>query len=521
MDSTMLSTINRRGFLCGTAALAGLAAFGSVSLPSAQADEAVSRIVIGRPTDSNNLDPVTCVGNPNIFIFNLILDGLVKTSDDGSAIECCLAEDFEISDDNTVYTFTVKPGLVFSDGTPVTAEDWQFTFERAMSREDSNWHMCVENIDSVECPDDTTVIVTMKHPAASTLANLCIFTLGVQSKAYFEEVGEDAYADCIIGTGPYMVKEWKKGEYLTLEANPNYREEGKPLTQELEFKVVADDSSRTFQLQGGDIDIAVDLPLSTLAQLENDPNCAPSPNPSTVTRFMALNVENQYLADQNVRKAISMATDPQQLVDAVLFGYGTAIGTIFSTTSEFCDHSLQPNVPDIEGAKALLAEAGLEGGFDLGIMVRGGDALQEQVAMVLQQQWNQIGVRVNIESAEATAYRERMNGMDFDTLVDYWSDDIQDPSEFMNFIFDFNTACGFDTNFEQPAEIVALNDAANIEVDEEKRKELYAQIQQAFAEQCVWIPLFSTPYQNAIRNDIEGFVQTPLGNYRFDHLVRV
>ena len=122
--------------------------------------------MVGRATDSDNLDPVTCVGNANIFVFNLIVEGLVKTSDDGSEILPCLATDWEVSEDGTTYTFNVQEGLLFADGSPVTAADWQCTFDRAIEAEDSNWHMCVENIDHVECPDDTTVIVVTKEPAA-------------------------------------------------------------------------------------------------------------------------------------------------------------------------------------------------------------------------------------------------------------------------------------------------------------------------------------------------------------------
>ncbi len=146
-------TLNRRTFLQGAAALAGVAAFGGLTL-DAQAATPGSRIVIGRPTDADNLDPVTCIGNQNIFLFNLILDGLVKTSDDGESIEPCLATEWEVSEDGTTYTFHVQEGLLFSNGDPVTAADWQWTFDRAMQTTDSNWHECVANIDKVECPDD-------------------------------------------------------------------------------------------------------------------------------------------------------------------------------------------------------------------------------------------------------------------------------------------------------------------------------------------------------------------------------
>ena len=96
-------------------------------------------IVIGRAYDSDNLDPVVQVGNYNIWILDLMLEGLVQCTDDGSAVEPCLATDWTISDDGLTYTFNLKEGLRFSDGTPVTGEDWVFSFERAMSMPDESW----------------------------------------------------------------------------------------------------------------------------------------------------------------------------------------------------------------------------------------------------------------------------------------------------------------------------------------------------------------------------------------------
>ena len=372
----------------------------------------------------------------------------------------------------------------------------------------------------MECPDDTTVVVVMKQAAASTLANLSIFELGVQSKAYFDQAGAEEYQNCIIGTGPFMVQEWRRGEYLTLAANPYYRTAGIPLASAVEFRVVSDDSARTIQLQGGDIDAATDLPFSTLSQLETDANCSPHPDPSTTTRFLAPNTANEYLANQQVREALFAATDAQQIVDMCLYGYGTAIGSIFAPTSRFCDTSLEPPSADVETARELLEEAGYADGFDLNILIRSGNELEQQVATILQSQWSEIGVNLTLEEAESTSYKERMYSMDFDLLIDYWTDDIDDPAPFMEFIFDFESANGFDANFKQPDDMVALNEAANAETDEEVRKELYIEMQQAFAEQCIWIPLFTVPYQNAVRNEVSGFVQTPLGNYRFEELTK-
>lgn len=514
---------DRRSFVKGATALglagmAGCLGCFNLQVKDAFAEEG-KRIVIGRPVDSDNLDPVTCFGNANIFISNLIIEGLVKTSDDGQSIEPCLATDWEVSEDARTYTFHVAEGLVFSDGSPVTAADWQWTFDRAMQTTDSNWYSSVENIESVECPDDLTVVVTTKQAAASTLANLSIFDLGVQSKAYYEKVGPDEYKNAILGTGPFMCKEWQKGQYLTLAKNPNYRETGKPLADEVEFKVVADDNSRTIQLQGGDIDVATDVPFSTLSMLANDPNCMPHTDPSTFTYWISLNTANEYLSNSEVRRALFLATDAQQITDMTTYGFGATIGSIIASTSEYCDLSLPAPVADPEAAKQVLADAGV-GPFSVNFMIRGGNDFYLQVATILQAQWAQIGVTVKIDQRESTAYTEARQNMEMDLIMNGWSDDIQDPSQLMQFCFDFDRNKDRYTNFVQPEEMQELNRQASIEVDAEKRKELYVQIQQGFRDQYIFIPLFTAPWQNAVRNDVSGFVQTPLGNYRFADLTK-
>ena len=538
--------LNRRNFVKGAAAMGALAAAASLagcnnsgttaddsstegegastdattdesSAPAASAD----RIVLGRPVDSDNLDPVTCIGNVNIFMFNLIIEGLVKTSDTDTEIEPCLAESWDVSDDGLTYTFHVMEGLKFSDGSDVTAEDWQWTFERAMAATDSNWYACVENIESVECPDDTTVIITTKEAAASTLANLSIFEVGVQSKAHFDEVGEEEYVNAgPIGTGAYKLKEWVKGEYMTFEANPNYRVEGLPLTPEIEFRVVPDDNSRVIQLQGGDIDVADSVPFSSMQQLEGDANCEPHPDPATMVYWISLNTQNEYLSNQTVREALYQATDAQEIVDMVSYGYCEPAGSIVSATSQYCDTSLEPPSADVDAAKALLEEAGYPDGFELRLLVRSGNATYEGIANILLSQWAKIGVTVNIDQREATAYSQARTDMDMDLTISGWSDDVPDPTSLMQFAFDYSVTQGYYTGFEQPEDMQELNRQATVELDVETRKDLYAQIQQGFRDEAIFIPIMSVPWQNCICKDVTGFVQTPMGNYRFENIAK-
>ena len=477
------------------------------------------RIVIARPQDSTNLDPVTCVGNTNIWIFNLVVDSLVKTSDDGKSIEPNLAESWTVSDDNLTYTFKLVPGVKFSDGTPVTAADWEWSLNRAIETTDGHWYFAAKNIEKVEAPDDTTVIITLKEASAATMANLSMFSMSVQSKAYFEKVGAAEYENAPMGTGPYFIKEWVKGESITLEANPYYRHEGYPKTKEIVFKVVSDDNARAMQLQAGEIDIATYMAFSSLKQMESDSNVKTMALPSTVTRFMALNTAVEGLNNEKVRKAINLATDNKAITAMVLYGYGEAALSFLQNTSAYLNTDIPAPAQDIEAAKQLMAEAGYADGLTIDMLYHAGNAFEEQIATILKEQWAQIGVNVELRPEEQGTYLDVFYGMQFDTVIDYWSDDTPDPLQFIQSICVFDLYFGFDTNYQNPR-LEELNALAAVEMDDAKRHEYYDEVQQIIHDAAIFVPLCSEPYGVAVRSNVEGFVQTPLGNYRFDNLVK-
>ena len=486
---------------------------------TAFADDA-DTIVIGRAYDSDDLDPVEMTGNYNIWIINLMLEGLVQTSDDGKSIEPLLATDWTVSEDQKTYTFNLKPDVKFSDGNPVTGEDWVFSFERAISLPDSYWGFIVENIESVEAPDDATFVIHLKEASPATLANIAMFCCGVQEKAYYDEVGEEEYSNGFVGTGPYMLTEWNKGESMILKANPYYHIEGLPKTENLELRVIADDNSRVMQVQSGDIDAAINLSMDSLYQLENDDRVQTIATEGCETRFIAMNTENEYLSNPLVRQALFMATDPAMITAVATFGYGVPSSTVLPMTSDFVDPESTVNVADIDAAKALLEEAGVaEGEMTLSLLVNAGKTFEESVATLIKEQWAQIGVNVDINSCEKTTYTDRLYGMDFDCVVDYWTDDTTDPYEFMNYLCIFDLCSGFDTNYSVPG-IEEKNAQASNEMDPEARAQLYYEIQRDIADACIYIPICTLPYANAASVDVDGFVQTPLGNLRLAGMVK-
>jgi peptide/nickel transport system substrate-binding protein len=485
-----------------------------------ESGEEISRIVIARPKDSDNLDPVTSVGNTNIWIYNLILDSLVKTTDDGSQIIPNLAESWTLSEDNLVYTFTLKPGIKFSDGTDVTGADWVFSFERAMSELASHWEFASDNIAAVAASGDRTLEVTLKAPSPAMLANFSMFSLGVQSKAHYDTVGEEGYVNGIIGTGPFMLKSWNKGEELVLGRNPYYHKPGLPLTEEIVFKVVPDDAARVMQLQAGEADVITFVPYSSLKEIAADRNVTAVAFPATETRFIAMNEENPYLANLKVRQALNLATDNQLIVDMALYGYGSRGRSFLQDTSPYLNQGIPLPRQDLAGARALLAEAGYPEGFTVNMLINAGDAFEEQIATILKEQWGAAGVTVDIMPEEAANYKDKLYGLKFDTVIDYWTDDVPDPIQYLDAVCDFSLYAGFDTNFQNDR-VSELNDLQALELDTVKRAQYIHEIQQIIYDNAVFIPLCYVPYGVAMDAGISGFEQTPLGNYRFENLAKV
>ena len=218
-------------------------------------------LVIARPRDPADMDPTSGNDYESTRMYHSIIEGLVSVDENGEIVPC-LAETWDTSEDGLTWTFHLTPGLKFSDGSDVTIDDWKFTFDRAKNTAESYWNYTASYINSVE-GDNETIILTLDYANPSLLANLTLFNMGVQSRAHFEKCGETYDNAWPMGCGPYYVDEWQHDEYITLKANPYYRKEGLPKTQEIKFITVPEDNSRSMMLQTGEADIATDIPYSS------------------------------------------------------------------------------------------------------------------------------------------------------------------------------------------------------------------------------------------------------------------
>ncbi|GHV26124.1 diguanylate cyclase [Clostridia bacterium] len=488
--------------------------------PMAVVAENADVIVVGRLSDSAYLEPnAPTYGVAEAVITQQVFEGLVTVDETGTEILPSLATDWTINDDGTVYTFNLKSGVTFSDGTPVKGEDWEWSLYRARDMETSAYAFIAASIDTVEA-DESTVKITLKEPSASFLAELCCFNMVVGSKARWEALGEEAYLLDPIGTGPYLVKEWAKEDHITLTANPYYHVEGFPLTPEIRFNVVSDDNTRLMQLQAGQIDIVADLPFTMTDIVKDDPSLTLSVFPSTQIRYLILNTTLAPFDDPIVRKALLMGIDKQQISDIVAGEYGAPVAAHVSE-AEGKWHNSDLVVPayDPEGAKALLTEAGYTLPITFTISERAGAEVYEQIAILLKSQLDKAGFSVNLEMLERAALSDMYTNLRHQATILQWVDDIVDPSGIIGFTTEYDQSNAWYTGLHDE-DLEQLSIDARKQLDETKRVEMYHEIQARIYDNANTIALFRNAFAYGSSSKISGLNVSPFSVFFTKTLVK-
>ena len=477
-------------------------------------------MIISRPVDSENLDPVLQDGNINLWVYTLCLEPLLLATDDGQDVQSGLAETWDVSADGLTYTFHMYKDLKFSDGTPVTAEDYVWTIERIMHTEESPWTSFYANWESVTCPDDQTVVIKTKTPSAVDLPTFSLFACVVTSKAHFDKVGGEEYSKGPVGTGPFMFKEWKQGEYMLLAKNPNYRFADSVKADEIKFTVVPDDNTRIMQLQAGEADIMTFVPYNRMEEINNTDGLMSTVIKGTGVTGLALNTTREPMDKVEVRQALAMAINKDEIVKNVHYGNTVAATSFLPPSVPYsADGKIDVMKFDVEGAKQKLSDAGYPDGFKLTITINAGNTNQEQISTIVKEQWSKIGVDLTIDVLEAAAMRALRNELKLDVFFGGWTSDVPDPSQQTRYwCINEVTQCIFTGWKNTQAEELALK--AENEMDKAKREDLYKQIQQIHATDSPLIPIYYEGYPVAMSDKVSGFGQIPLGNYRFDNLTK-
>jgi peptide/nickel transport system substrate-binding protein len=479
--------------------------------------EAAGVLTIGRREDGTTFDPIKTAQNVDFWVFSNVYDVLVRVDRTGTKLEPGLAESWEVSPDGLTYTFKIRDAK-FSDGSPITAADAAFSLTRIRDDEGSLWSDGYKVIESAEAADDRTLVVKLSTPSAPFLSTLAMPGASVISKAGLEAMGPDAYAEKPVASGAFVVKDWLRGDRVILEKNPNFWEADRVSLDGVEWISVPDDNTRMLKVQAGELDAAIFVPFSRIAEMQKNPDLTVHLDPSTREDHLLINHEKGALATKEVRQALDMAIDKQAIVDAVTFGIGEVAYSYVPKGALYhhADNLKRPHDP--AKAKEMLAAAGASD-LTLNYVVNAGDEVDEQIAVLLQQQLAEAGVTVNLQKVDPSQSWDMLVAGDYDISVMYWTNDILDPDQKTTFVLGHDTNMNYMTRYNNPA-VKDLVAAARLEMDPAKREQMYIDIQKMAKDDAHWIDLYYSPYRNVSRKNIENFYQNPLGRFFLEDTVK-
>ncbi|RED18563.1 ABC transporter substrate-binding protein [Pontivivens insulae] len=447
-------------------------------------------ITIGMQLEPPNLDPTGgAAAAIDEVVYANVFEGLTRFGSDGSVLPA-LASAWDINDDGTVYTFTLREGVTFHDGSDFDADDVVFTLDRARAEDSTNAQKALfAGIENVEALAPNSVQITLSSPSGNLPFNLAwgdAVIVAPESAA--------GNATNPIGTGPFVFSDWVQGDRVELAANPNYW--GEPIALEAAtFKFISDPVAAFAAMMAGDVDAFPVFPApENLAQFDADPRFNVIVGSTEGETILAMNNSAEPFADPLVREAVALAINRQEIIDGAMFGFGTPIGTHFAPHNPAYVDLLDRSPHDPDRARELLAQAGYADGFTTTLKLpppayarRGGEIIAAQLRAV--------GIEAEIENVEWAQWLEQVfRGRDYGlTIVSH-----TEPMDIGIYAReDYYFA------YARPA-FVALMDALDVETDEAARVDLMQTAQEMIADDYVNAYLFQLAKTGVANARIEG-----------------
>ncbi|HBZ45340.1 MAG TPA: ABC transporter substrate-binding protein [Maritimibacter sp.] len=514
-----LYSLTRRGLFAAAASTALIAGLGLTTAPAiAQTPPGV--LIVGQIAEPKALDPAAVTAVNDFRILVNLYEGLVQYKSGTLEVEPALATSWEVSEDGTEYTFKLREGVMFHDGTPFNAEAVKFNFDR-MLNEDHPYHdtgpfplaFFFSSVASTEAVDEYTVKFTLNEPYAPFLSNLAYPTGLIVSPAAVEASGAD-FGRNPVGTGPFTFAEWRSNEAVVIERNPDYW--GDPAgTEAVVFRPITDANTRVAEMLSGGIDMMVEVPPTALSEFQGEGYQVVEQAGPHVW-FLILNAKEGPFADKLVRQAANYAVNKEALVNEVL--EGTADVAAGPTPPAFAwayNDSLDPYPYDPEKAKELLAEAGAEGAELTFYVTEGGSGMLDPIPMgtAIQADLNAVGFDVKIETYEWNTFLGEVNpGLEgkADMAEMAWMTNDPDTLPYLALRTDaFPENGGFNSGYYSNPEVDELLEKARVSTDQDERAALYKEMQEIVQDDAPWV-FVANWKQNAVTTDrVENFALQP------------
>lgn len=510
-----LFKLTRRAMLA-----AGAATAMALSPIMATAQTPPGVLIVGQIAEPKALDPAAVTAVNDFRILMNVYDGLVRYKDGTLEVEPSLATAWEISEDGTVYTFTLRDGVTFHDGSAFDAEAVKFNFDRMLD-ESHPYHntgpfplaFFFSAVESVDVIDPLTVQFTLNAPYAPFLSNLAYPTGLIVSPAAVAEHGAD-FGRNPSGTGPFKFAEWRSKEAVVVEKNVGYWD-GDAKLDAVVFRPITDANTRTAEMLAGGIDLMVEVPPVALSEFQDDTYTVHEQAGPHVW-FLILNAKEGPFADKRIRQAANYAINKSAIVNDVL--EGTAAVAAGPTPPAFAwayNEALEPYPYDPAKAKELIAEAGAEGAELTFFVTEGGSGMLDPVAMgtAIQADLEAVGFDVKIETYEWNTFLGEVNpGLEgkADMAEMAWMTNDPDTLPFLALRTEaWPDKGGFNSGYYSNPKVDELLEAARVATDQDERAALYQEMQTIVQEDAPWV-FIANWKQNAVTSDrVSDFALQP------------
>ena len=482
-------------------------------------------------SETGSLDPAGMIALTYLAYSVTALDELL-TFDENGEIEYRAAESYEVNEDSTVWTFHLRKNALWSDGTPVRAQDFLNTMIRALDPASGNGYanylFPIENAEAiyngekdadslgVEIPDDDTLVFHLSEPCVYFLDLLRLPVYTPSCAKYADEVGSgwDKDPASSVANGPFCLVEYVPEQYFVLEKNENYWNKDAVKLDRITYKFFDDQQSMASAYETGEVDVATALPSYVMELYEGKEDLVVTD--TIATRYIYPNLEVEPLNDVRVREAITLAIDREELCSIVGADTEPAVNLVArymknkETGNYFVEESDPPFEENVERAQELLAEAGYPDGEDFPVLTYKYPSLEmdSDTAQVLKEQLKRnLNIDIELEAQELQVnYADRHAG-DFELCRMNWTADFADPNTYLSMLLSNST---YNCSGMQDEAYDALVRASDSETDAGRRMELLHEAEQlAVGEQFYVIPLFAMKSCNLIRPEIKGITQIP------------
>lgn len=468
-------------------------------------------VKLGITQDERSMNPYTYnTGFPGLELVNLLYDPLFILDQNNKPIPW-LVKEFTVSEDGKQYKMTLNDQILWQDGKPLTSDDVKFTYEYLLKYKKSRFTTPASLVKSIQTPDPTTVIMELEKPEPDFFIQP-LADLPILPKHIWSSVTDPDNFNNSLGSGPFILEDYKKDQFYKLKANPQYFK-GKPEIDTLVIPIIAEANAMFTALKAGQLDvISRRVQPELVKEFESNPNIKVEKGPGFATTFLQFNAEKFPMSDQKFRQAVSLAIDPQYLVDTVLLGFGTkgSPGFIHPATSYY--NKAVVHKTDVEQAKAILEQAGYKDTDNDGLreapdgkklelvnLVQSNNPSSIRSAEIIAGWMKTIGINVQVRPMDPDTVISLVwpeydvtKGRNYDMTMFGWSTTMQlFPARLID-LFHSDLAGKGGTNIGgfKSAAFDQLAEQLDVTLEPEKRQQIIDQMQEQVAKDYPIVPLY-------------------------------